>query len=74
MWTSFDGTFPLCPPISNIQMPCEASALVERGSGPKPQVIAALLSLNFFMADIQAGRVLVRSWAYICGPMAGKAA
>ncbi|MGC1552659.1 MAG: MFS transporter, partial [Bradyrhizobium sp.] len=29
--------------------------MVEKRSGDKPQVIAALFSLNFFMADIQAG-------------------
>jgi MFS family permease len=29
--------------------------VVEKRSGDKPQVIAALFSLNFFMADIQAG-------------------
>src|ERR1700736_1649743 len=31
------------------------AGLVEKSSGAKPQVIAALLSLNFFVADIQAG-------------------
>src|ERR1700692_3185975 len=36
-------------------MLCEGAGLVEKGSGAKPQVIAALLSLNFFMADMQAG-------------------
>jgi predicted MFS family arabinose efflux permease len=36
-------------------MLCEEAGLVEKSSGAKPQVIAALLSLNFFMADIQAG-------------------
>src|SRR6202047_3610736 len=36
-------------------MLCEETGLVEKSSGTKPQVIAALFSLNFFMADIQAG-------------------
>ena len=36
-------------------MLCEETGLVEKSSGAKPQVIAALLSLNFFVADIQAG-------------------
>src|SRR5258707_2257453 len=36
-------------------MPCEEVGLVEKSSGASPQVIAALLSLNFFMADMQAG-------------------
>src|SRR5882672_12719733 len=36
-------------------MLCEEAGLVEKSSGAKPQVIAALLSLNFFMADMQAG-------------------
>jgi MFS family permease len=36
-------------------MSCEGTGLVEKSSGAKPQVTAALLSLNFFMADIQAG-------------------
>src|SRR6266852_3865443 len=36
-------------------MPCEEAGLVEKSSGAKPQVIAALFSLNFFMADMQAG-------------------
>src|SRR5712672_2563192 len=36
-------------------MLCDGAGLVEKSSGAKPQVIAALLSLNFFMADIQAG-------------------
>ena len=36
-------------------MSCEGTGLVEKSSGAEPQVVAALLSLNFFMADIQAG-------------------
>src|SRR3984893_1242324 len=36
-------------------MLCEGAGLVAKSSGAKPRVIAALLSLNFFMADIQAG-------------------
>src|SRR5467141_4356355 len=36
-------------------MLCDGAGLVEKSSGAKRQVIAALLSLNFFMADIQAG-------------------
>src|SRR6266849_10829498 len=36
-------------------MLCEEAGLLEKSSGAKPQVIAALLSLNFFMADMQAG-------------------
>src|SRR5713101_7181594 len=36
-------------------MLCEEAGLVEKSSGAKPQVIAALFSLNFFMADMQAG-------------------
>src|SRR3979411_1882368 len=36
-------------------MLCDGAGLVEKRSGAKPRVIAALLSLNFFMADIQAG-------------------
>src|SRR5258707_5234481 len=36
-------------------MLCEEAGLVEKSSGAKPQIIAALLSLNFFMADMQAG-------------------
>jgi MFS family permease len=42
-------------PTSHTQMLCEETGLVEKSSGAKPQVIAALLSLNFFVADIQAG-------------------
>src|SRR6266851_9497218 len=42
-------------PTSHIQMLCEEAGLVEKSSDAKPQVIAALFSLNFFMADIQAG-------------------
>jgi MFS family permease len=42
-------------PTSHTQMLCEGAGLVEKSSGAKPQVIAALLSLNFFMADMQAG-------------------
>src|ERR1700688_4595605 len=36
-------------------MLCEGAGLVEKSSGARLQVIAALLSLNFFMADMQAG-------------------
>src|ERR1700730_10143710 len=36
-------------------MLCAEAGLVEKSSGAKPQVIAALFSLNFFMADRQAG-------------------
>jgi len=36
-------------------MLCDGLVWSKRASGAKPQVIAALLSLNFFMADIQAG-------------------
>src|SRR5258708_31251908 len=42
-------------PTSHTQMLCEEGGLVEKSSGAKPQVIAALFSLNFFMADMQAG-------------------
>ena len=40
---------------SHIQMPGEEAGLVKKSSGTKPQVLAALFSLNFFMADMQAG-------------------
>jgi hypothetical protein len=36
-------------------MLCEEAGLVEKRSDAKLQVLAAPLSLNFFMADIQAG-------------------
>ncbi|SHL47803.1 Predicted arabinose efflux permease, MFS family [Bradyrhizobium lablabi] len=36
-------------------MPCEGAGSVEKSSGAKPRDIAALFSLNFFMADMQAG-------------------
>jgi len=42
-------------PTSPTQMLCEEAGVVEKSSGAKPPVIAALFSLNFFMADIQAG-------------------
>src|SRR5229473_8151837 len=42
-------------PTSRTEMLCEEAGLVEKSSDAKPQVIAALLSLNFFMADMQAG-------------------
>lgn len=42
-------------PASRIQMLCEEAGLVEKRSDAKLQVMAAPLSLNFFMADIQAG-------------------
>jgi hypothetical protein len=52
--TSIGGTFRYVP-ASHTQMSCEGTGLVEKSSGAEPQVVAALLSLNFFMADIQAG-------------------
>ena len=36
-------------------MPCEEAGLVENSFGRQGRVVAALLSLNFLMADMQAG-------------------
>src|SRR6202165_1908727 len=42
-------------PTSHTQMLCEGAGLVEKSPRVRLQVIAALLSLNFFMADMQGG-------------------